>query len=204
MQFTGDVYVGLAVAAGSQPNPIEAVYESVELVSAEDGLPIDPNPEPEPDPTPNPNPGPAPQPEPNPTPDPNPGPKTETTYQIDSSTNFLNPERGFHSEVDLIAGTGFDNVRGRGYTLVRSYVRLDDYRNSSIPSNFLDRLGNGLERARTAGIKVVLRFSYNFGNGPDATLDRVLQHIDQLEPILHEYEDVIAVLQAGFIGAWGE
>lgn len=212
VQLPEEVYVGLAVAAGSQPNPVEAVYESVSIFEAEPGDPTDleptpePNPEPNPDPEPNPEPEPEPTPEPTPVPnpDPNPGPKTETTYQIDTTSNFLNPERGFHSEVDLINGTGFDSVRNRGYTLVRSYVRLDDYRNSAIPSNFIDRLGNGLERARSAGIKVVLRFSYNFGNGPDAPLDRVLQHIDQLEPVLHEYADVIAVLQAGFIGAWGE
>lgn len=184
IQLSGSVYLGPVVASGRDNNSaIDAVYQDLKVVDADGGdLPGTPNPDP----------------------DPNPGPKSETTYQIDSSSNFLNPERGFHSEVDLFSGSGFDNVRGRGYTLVRSYVRLDDYRNSAIPSDFLNNLRNGLARARTAGVKIILRFSYNFGNAPDAPLNRVLEHIDQLEPILHEYSDVIAVLQGGFIGAWGE
>ncbi|MCC7538847.1 MAG: DUF4832 domain-containing protein, partial [Deltaproteobacteria bacterium] len=33
---------------------------------------------------------------------------------------------------------------------------------------------------------------------------RVLAHIEQVGPLLREHEDVIAVVQAGFIGAWGE
>ncbi|XP_041347952.1 uncharacterized protein LOC121367693 [Gigantopelta aegis] len=32
----------------------------------------------------------------------------------------------------------------------------------------------------------------------------MLQHIRQLSPIWHEYEGVISVIQAGFIGTWGE
>ena len=70
---------------------------------------------------------------------------------------------------------------------------------------------------RSAGIKLILRFSYNFPSGgddddddddyekaQDATLERVLEHISQLRPVLQRNADVVAVLQAGFIGAWGE
>lgn len=198
VHFSGGLYLGLAAASGNERSTVEAVYQDVQLVRSDGTNLGDPptEPEPAPAPTPSPNPEPAPA--------PNPGPKSSTTYQVDSSSNFLNPERGLHSEVDLIAGTGFDDVRGRGYTLVRSYVRLDDFRSSSISSGFLNDLRSGLQRLRSSGIKVVLRFSYNFGNGPDAPLDIVLRHIDQLTPILNEYSDVIAVLQGGFIGKWGE
>lgn len=198
IEFTGKAYLGLAVASGEASTPIEATFRDVKLVDGRGQAPVEPPPGPSPDPEPEPDPA------PDPTPDPNPGPKASTTYQIDSRTDFLNPERGFHPEVNLIAGTGFDNVRGRGYTVVRSYVRLDDYRNSRIPTRLLNDLRNGFERARAAGVKVVLRFSYNFGNAQDAPLNRVLEHIEQLEPVLRENSDVIAVLQAGFIGAWGE
>src|SRR4030095_15962150 len=33
---------------------------------------------------------------------------------------------------------------------------------------------------------------------------RVIEHIDQLEPVLRRNSDVIAYLEAGFVGAWGE
>ena len=42
-------------------------------------------------------------------------------------------------------------------------------------------------------------------SGPfDPTEEQTLRHIAQLKPILQEYSDVIFVLQAGFIGCWGE
>jgi hypothetical protein len=135
---------------------------------------------------------------------------TSTVTYSPTSENILNPERGFHDEIDLINQTDFSYIRSKGYTLARAYVRLDDYRQQTIPASFLEKLRQGFQRARSSGIKVVLRFSYNFpdeippGGAPDATLDRVLQHITQLKPILQENADVIAVLQAGFIGAWGE
>nr|KAG5701335.1 hypothetical protein BaRGS_006109 [Batillaria attramentaria] len=37
----------------------------------------------------------------------------------------------------------------------------------------------------------------------DASKDVVLQHVEQLRPIFHEYERIITAVQAGFIGAWG-
>lgn len=208
LQFANEVYLGFAVASGNASQAIGAVFEDVKVekgTRTDDGEPgSPPTPAPTPPPAPRPDPGPVPGPQPTPPPTPNPGPKTQASYTIDTVTDFLNPERGFHSEVDLLAGTGFDNVRGRGFTLVRSYVRLDDFRTRPISDSYLNSLRNGLERLRSNGIKVVLRFSYNFGNAPDAPLNTVLQHIGQLEPILREYADVIAVMQGGFIGAWGE
>ena len=38
----------------------------------------------------------------------------------------------------------------------------------------------------------------------DADKPIMLGHIEQLGPILYEYEHLITVLQAGFIGTWGE
>ena len=37
----------------------------------------------------------------------------------------------------------------------------------------------------------------------DASKNMVLQHINQLKPIFHQYEKVITSIEAGFIGAWG-
>ena len=37
----------------------------------------------------------------------------------------------------------------------------------------------------------------------DATKEWMLKHIAQLKPIFTEFEDVIDVVQAGFIGVWG-
>lgn len=121
---------------------------------------------------------------------------------------FPNPERGFYATADLLAEDDLSWVRAGGHTLVHSYVRLDDHRAGSLPESLLDRLDAGLGRARDAGIEVVLRFAYNFGpypdSEPDAPEEVILGHIAQLEPVLRADADVIAFVQAGFIGAWGE
>lgn len=212
--FSGSVFLGLA-AGGGHETPVEAVYENVMLVDG-GGVPQqpDPNPDPAPTPDPDPTPDPAPTPDPTPTPtpsptpepmpDPNPGSKTSRQYQIDASTNFLNPERGFYTDVNIMQGGSFSGIRNQGYTLVRSTVRLDDYRNGPIAESVLSTLRSNLQRLRDGGLKISIRFAYNFGYAADAPLNIVLQHINQLSPILQEYSDVIAVLEAGFIGAWGE
>lgn len=198
IQLGETIYLGLAAASGSSQRPLQATFRNIDIVGAtQGGGPEGPQ-------SPTPSPPPSEQPAPPTQPAPNPGPKVETTYQVDRSTDFLNPDRGFHSEVNLLTGAGFSSARSGGNSLVRAYVRLDDYRNQSLPSSFLRELGGSLSQAREAGVKIILRFSYNFGNAPDAPLARVLEHINQLKPVLAEYEDIISVLQAGFIGGWGE
>ncbi|HEY9826613.1 MAG TPA: DUF4874 domain-containing protein, partial [Stenomitos sp.] len=114
-------------------------------------------------------------------------PKTTVLYQP-TTENFPNPERGFHSDIDLISGGDFSSVRQQGRSLARAYVRLDNFRETPLSSTFLNRLRQGFQNVRRAGVKVVLRFSYNFPTGdfdkaPDATLAQVLQHIEQLQPV---------------------
>ncbi len=133
-----------------------------------------------------------------------PGAQT-VNYTADTTTDLMNPERGWHKNVTLIGGDNFAAVRTtHGMTLARTYVRLDDYRNSALPQSFLDEHTLRFSQVRAAGIKLVLRYSYNFSMGADAPIDRVLQHIEQLKPYWRANADVIAVVQAGFIGAWGE
>lgn len=119
-----------------------------------------------------------------------------------SDEDFLNPERGFHEDFPLPADVG--DVRASGYSLLRSYVILSDFRNGPISSDFLSQLRSSLGKVRDAGIKVILRFAYNQDGTEDAPYDSVLQHIGQLKPVLQDNADIIALVQAGFIGQWGE
>lgn len=126
-----------------------------------------------------------------------------------SDEDILNPERGFRSWAELLEDEDFHTYRDlKGNTLIHAYVRLDKYRSCDIPTDLLTDLNAAFGRVREAGIKVVLRFSYNDGpypdSEPDASKDWVLRHITQVEPVLRENADVIAWLEAGFIGAWGE
>lgn len=58
------------------------------------------------------------------------------------------------------------------------------------------------------GKKAVVRFAYEkdfAGRAPvGPTLEQALSHLDQLKPFLEKNKDLILVVQAGVIGAWGE
>ena len=129
----------------------------------------------------------------------------------------LGPERGLYTFrrtdlrgnirfVDIARDRDFGWARKGGFSLISARVSLEKFRSVPIPDDYLVSLDQGLTAVRKSKLKVILRFNYNNGNtaGPDASIDTILQHIQQLRPILKQHSDVIFALQAGFIGAWGE
>ena len=132
-------------------------------------------------------------------------------------TEFHNPDRGWyhHTEglvsnfVPLDYATLTQLRRDSGFTLLfRSYV-LDTFVMQPISNETLQMILADFDTARRAFFKLILRFSYTTTlNDPpsrgDASKTIILQHIAQLEPILHQHSDVILTLQHGFIGTWGE
>lgn len=122
----------------------------------------------------------------------------------ESDAAIINPERGYYVGYDLTRADRAPSVRAQGRSLAISVVHLDAYRGGPIDAAFLATLDRGFDAARANGFKIILRFSYVSDFGDDAPKSVILGHIDQLEPLLREHADVIAVMQAGFIGAWGE
>jgi hypothetical protein len=127
-----------------------------------------------------------------------------TRHFTEADDEILNPERGLYIGFNLKHGA-FVRPENRSFaTLAIALVNLKDYRDRPIAADFLARLRSGFAAARAEGVKVILRFTYNAEFGEDAPRDRILGHIEQLTPLLQENADVISVMQAGFIGAWGE
>lgn len=134
-----------------------------------------------------------------------------------SDENFCNPERGFYSHLEWDNAIGnptpeatFTSLRRQGYTLLLNIYYLSDYKEKDLDDAFLTLFQNQMSALRDNGFKVVLRFAYSKSqshegiNAFDAPLEQAKKHIEQLKPILQANADVIAVLEAGFIGAWGE
>jgi len=135
-------------------------------------------------------------------------PRVSTTFSS-STQNIPNPERGFYSFTEDLAELTASNLRyirdTQGLRLAYSPTLLAAYRTTPLPQSYLDTLSANLAVVRAEGMKLVLRFAYNYDSGgQDATLAVVQQHASQLAPLLKANADVIAYLQAGFIGAWGE
>ena len=137
-----------------------------------------------------------------------PEPDSVSHAYVYSDASLLNPERGFFTPYELPSPAGFSSVRITGNTLVHLNIRLDDFRESNLPEEMLNGLQTNFDDIREAGVKAIIRFAYNQGpypdTEPDASKSQILKHIEQLTPLLQKNSDVIAWVEAGFIGAWGE
>jgi hypothetical protein len=137
-----------------------------------------------------------------------PEPATVKHTYVPSSAPILNPERGFFTPYELPGPVGFSPVRLTGNSLVHLNIRLDDWRETDLPADFLASLNQNFADLREAGLKAIIRFAYNQGpwpdSEPDASKAQILRHIEQLKPFFEKNSDVIAWVEAGFIGAWGE
>ncbi len=155
------------------------------------------------------------------------------TYS-ESSADFFNPERGFYrysetkassytplNQAELISRKSLHEVHASPQmsiysSLVFRYFVLDDFIDASISQDFLDLMEADFNIVRAAGVKIIPRFAYtieanqgtcgNFICPPygDASKARVLEHISDLGEVLRNNADVIATIQMGFIGTWGE
>lgn len=142
---------------------------------------------------------------------------------------LANPERGYHLEYAYYAHkTLLDNgsvadpetealfsipeLVGRwGYDgssrLIQLYVYLKQWSGSDLPQSALDNIQKAFDIVRAGGFKVILRFAYNDDMYVNNRLDKpetIRRHLEQLKPLLEANTGLVATMQAGFLGAWGE
>ncbi|MEP5338750.1 MAG: DUF4832 domain-containing protein [Algibacter sp.] len=135
---------------------------------------------------------------------------SEITYTA-SSDVISNPERGFmHSWSVASEGTPLSlvtlqSLMSENVTIILRLYYLDAFKDSDLSTAQLDLIKADFANLREAGVKCVLRFAYNSDqNDTDAPLSIIESHLDQLKPVFADNADVIAFVQAGFIGSWGE
>ncbi len=162
-------------------------------------------------------------------------PTQDTVQYVATEEDFPNPDRGFYHVVETSAdafvpldhdqirswhslqrgsGGGIYNVYS---TLVFRNIVLTGFTNQPLSADLLTAIGNDFATVRSAGMKLILRFSYtstaNSGSCPegficppygDAPKQIVLNHISQLKLLLYNNADVISCMQMGFVGTWGE
>lgn len=128
----------------------------------------------------------------------------------------IGPERGIYAGWEVPRDqVSADGVRARvltGHTVQMLEFNLHEFMSGSISSAFLTKIQNSFDAFREAGAKAIVRFAYvfeydiNSGSSvvTDPEVEQVLKHVEQLKSVLQKNEDVLFVLQAGFVGAWGE
>ncbi|SKC41191.1 protein of unknown function [Bacteroidales bacterium WCE2008] len=130
----------------------------------------------------------------------------------EKSSDVVNPERGlyrmneYNFNGNSLPGAYVDTYDDN--SLVMTLFYLYDYvRKDHLPSNVVDRIGDVFDAVRAAGKKAIVRFGYSNSYPVDyqePKLSRIKNHLDDLADVLDENKDVIYVVQAGFIGAYGE
>lgn len=131
---------------------------------------------------------------------------------------FPNPERGWfwpfnpeccgtdrpHAplEVDVLREL---RARPEAITLIRDGVQLGRHLNGPLSDQTLGRIRSDWNAARQAGVKVIVRFLYDWSRSDRDPEESIMErHLGQLAPLLAENEDVIAMVEAGLFGGSGE
>ena len=138
------------------------------------------------------------------------------TYTPDNKTVFRNPERGFTEELSskvsassphVVKGE-IDNNWGKNdqMTLAVVLYNFGYFKSQDLPDKVLTGFDEDMQELRKYGLKCVLRFAYTEKQSDkvDATPEWVKRHLEQLKPHLAANADVIYVMEAGFVGVWGE
>ncbi len=133
------------------------------------------------------------------------------TYPADDGRNLVNPERGLYeqftsqAEQNPLNESALKQMREEGLSLILRMYYLKTFRDRPLSEAQLGMIDHDFSVMRRAGVKCVLRFAYSQAIGePDAPIDIVMTHMQQLKPIVRRHADVILTAQAGFVGAWGE
>jgi hypothetical protein len=135
---------------------------------------------------------------------------TTKQYKADETTEFSNPERGMFILVEPgltspLQVSILQQAKNKKESIVQLVYYLTDRISTDLTSDDIAKLNRDFASLRESGLKSIVRFAYtNNENKPDAPMNIILRHLDQLKPVFETNKDVIACVQAGFIGAWGE
>ncbi|MDD6236813.1 MAG: DUF4874 domain-containing protein [Clostridiales bacterium] len=132
---------------------------------------------------------------------------------------LFNPGRGFRYEMAVSSVNEAKAFPERleslmqDYTvesprIVQLYIYLTDYRDKDLDNTMLGAIENMFAYCQSKKIQVLPRFAYVQDEGAnatqDATIDQMLQHIDQFAPILKKYRNILFAIDAGMVMHWGE
>lgn len=142
---------------------------------------------------------------------------TKVTY-TEADGVVYGPERGLYTGFEIprdeITAADVAAKRIQGYNVLLLEFNLNQFvSGGGISDDYLAVVQKAFDAVRAGGCKAIVRFAYIYtynesSDWPsvvtDPEVDKVLEHVKQLQPVLTKNEDVIFVVQAGFVGAWGE
>ena len=146
---------------------------------------------------------------------PAPDPLPESIISVgftESSEEVINPERGLYKHFEYkfdggVPGTSIASASNFDEPLVLTIFYLKDYRNTgTLSDDVLNKVDAEWAAAKAKGKKIIARFAYEWDKSTphEPSPANVLSQINGLADKFTKYEDVLFLVQAGFIGTYGE
>lgn len=135
----------------------------------------------------------------------------------ESGKTLKNPNRGMYQQTGYYISRMMEDYRdavARNYafdtetTISLVQINLQEFANGPITDQGIRNIENLFTALETVDKQLIVRFLYdwqekNEENEPKS-IDIILNHMDQLAPIINAHADQIWMLQGLFIGNWGE
>lgn len=143
--------------------------------------------------------------------------ETESFPFTESARELRNPDRGFYhlytfwineelTDYEQLIKTMYQNDTDTALMLVK--ICLHNYREGRIGGTGIKNIEKLFDALESLDKHMILRFVYDDeGKGEEhepESLDIILQHMKQLEPVLNKHSGQIFIQQGLFTGNWGE
>ena len=141
-------------------------------------------------------------------------------YFEENTETIRNPDRGFYKLIQVKLqknSEDFSKFKDQindiikndpDVSLISFQLNLEEYvsNNDELPQSKLKEINQYFSIMRENGYQVIFRVVYESeGNkNPEPDFQTILRHIEELKPVDEENEDIIFVVEAGFLGSYGE
>eukprot|EP00833_Pecoramyces_ruminatium_P003822 jgi/Orpsp1_1/1177854/evm.model.c7180000063121.1 len=129
----------------------------------------------------------------------------------ESLSEINNPYRGTFKQMKIYLrrNGGSKSQSLQNTHLLRVLVDISDFRKNSFDSAAIKYLKEMLAKFRSNGKTIIIRFGYDddFNGGTTyepRDMSIVMGHQESLRSVFEEYQDVVASVECGLFGKWGE
>ena len=142
--------------------------------------------------------------------------KVQEIDYTETIENFDNPERGFYDHYPYSFSVTDNKPINSKLSANLIHLRLDigafskavnGKEDLELSEEMLNTFDTMLKKIKSNGGTAIVRFAYDGFRGTanlEPSLDMILRHIEQLCPVFNENQDVIAYIELGFFGPYGE
>lgn len=145
---------------------------------------------------------------------------------VDGKETLLNPDRGFYKALTYVLQpddtfTGGDinvwinRAKQTNHSVIQIRADISEL-SGNVNSSNQDKLVNQtilsnfeylLSRLEAENMSLILRFSYDYsglGGREPQNWSTIQNHIEQFSSVINNHKSIISVIEAGFLGKWGE